>query len=34
MLYYIYLANSTPIRVALGFFLNLGSRLLVGRICI
>jgi len=32
MLYYIYLASSTPVRVALGFFLSLGGWLLVGYI--
>jgi len=34
MLYYACLASSTPIRVVLGFFLGLGSRLLVGYICV
>jgi hypothetical protein len=32
MLYYAYLASNTPIGVALGFFLGLGGRLLVGRV--
>jgi len=32
MLYYAYSASSTPVRVALGFFLGLGGWLLVGYI--
>jgi len=32
VLYYAYLASSTPIGVALGFFLSLGGWLLVGYI--
>jgi hypothetical protein len=34
MLYYVYLANNTLIRVVLGSFLGLGSRLLVGYVCV